>query len=100
LTIAGKYTTFRVDVRLENFDKMRLRILTLALVFSILLFSRCTEEKPVSVMPVTTNSELALEYYQTGMVAFDELKLRLAWDNLQMAVEQDPDFFLDVFYRQ
>jgi tetratricopeptide (TPR) repeat protein len=52
----------------------------------------------VSVMPVTTNSELALEYYQTGMVAFDELKLRLAWDNLQMAVEQDPDFFMAYFW--
>ncbi|MCD4710590.1 MAG: tetratricopeptide repeat protein [Bacteroidales bacterium] len=77
---------------------MRLRILTPVLFFSILLFSRCAEEKPALVMPVTTDSELALEYYETGMVAFDQIKLRLAWHNLDLAVEQDPDFFMAYFW--
>ncbi len=87
-----------MDVRLENFEKMRLRILTPGLAFSILLFSGCTEEKPASVMPVTTDSELALEFYETGMVAYDQIKLSLAWENLNLAVEQDPDFFMAYFW--
>ncbi len=96
--MAGKSTTFEMDVRLENFKKMRLRILTPVLAFSILLFSGCAEEKPASVMPVTTDSELALELYETGMVAFDQIKLSLAWHNWQGAVEQDPDFFMAHFW--
>lgn len=98
LTMAWKCTTFEMDVRLEKFMKMRLRILTLALAFSILLFFGCTEEKPASVMPVTTDSELALEFYETGMVAFDQIKLSLAWHNWQSAVELDPDFFMAHFW--
>jgi len=49
-------------------------------------------------MPVTTNSELALEFYETGMVAFDQVKLSIAWQNWQFAVEQDPDFFMAHFW--
>lgn len=77
---------------------MRLRILTPVLAFSILLFSRCAEEKPASVMPVTTDSELALEFFETGMVAYDQIKLGLACYNLKLAVEQDPDFFMAYFW--
>jgi len=77
---------------------MRIGIFTPVLAFSILLFSGCAEEKPASVMPVTTDSELALELYQTGMVAFDQIKLSLAWHNWQSAVEQDPDFFMAHFW--
>ncbi len=79
-------------------EKMRLGFFTPVLVFSILLFSGCTEEKPASVMPVTTDSELALELYETGMVAFDQIKLSLAWHNWQGAIEQDPDFFMANFW--
>ena len=68
------------------------------LAFSILLISGCTEEKPASVMPVTADSELALEFYETGMVAFDQIKLSLAWHNWQKAVEQDPEFFMAHFW--
>jgi tetratricopeptide (TPR) repeat protein len=98
LSICGKYTTFELDVRLENLKKMRLSILTPILVFSTLFIVGCTEEKPALVMPVTTDSELALEYYETGMVAYDEIKMGLAWNNLQLAVEQDPDFFMAYFW--
>lgn len=49
-------------------------------------------------MPVTTDSELALELYETGMVAFDQIKLSFAWHNWQLAVEQDPDFFMANFW--
>ncbi|MEA3460555.1 MAG: hypothetical protein U9R49_01670, partial [Bacteroidota bacterium] len=76
---------------------MRLRILTPVLVFSILLIS-CTEEKPASVMPVTTDSELALEFYETGMVAYDQLKMSEAWHSFEAAVKEDPDFFMAHFW--
>lgn len=49
-------------------------------------------------MLVTTDSELALEYYETGMVAYDQIKWSLAWHNLNLAVEQDPDFFMAYFW--
>ena len=77
---------------------MRLKILTPVLAFSILLIFGCTEEKPASVMPLTTDSELALKLYETGMVAFDQFQQKLAWNNLYMAVEQDPDFFMANFW--
>ena len=77
---------------------MRLKILTPALAFSILLIFGCTEEKPASVMPVTTDSELALKLYETGMVAFDQFKQSLSWHSLYTAVELDPDFFMASFW--
>jgi tetratricopeptide (TPR) repeat protein len=87
-----------MDVRLENFEKMRLRILTPVLVFSILLISGCTEEKPAKVMPVTTDSELALKLYETGMVAFDQFQKSLSLHSIYTAVELDPDFFMAHFW--
>jgi tetratricopeptide (TPR) repeat protein len=77
---------------------MRLRILTPVLAFSILLIVGCAEEKPASVMPVSTDSELALELYETGVMAYDQFKQKLAWNNLYKAVEQDPDFFMAYFW--
>jgi len=77
---------------------MRLSILTPVLVFSILLFARCTEEKKPAVMPVTTSSDLAMKLYETALVAYDEFKVSLAWQDLQMAVEQDPNFFMAYFW--
>ena len=71
LTIIGKSITFELDVRLENFEKMRLRILTPVFVFSILLIAGCAEEQVDPRMPITTNSELALELYESGVMAFD-----------------------------
>jgi tetratricopeptide (TPR) repeat protein len=77
---------------------MRVRILAPVIAFSILLIAGCTEEKPASVMPITTNSELALELYETGMMAFDHFKHKLSWENLYRAVEADPDFFMAYFW--
>ena len=77
---------------------MRLRILTPVLVFSILLIFGCADEKPALVMPVSTDSELALELYETGIMAFDQFQQKLAWNNLYRAVELDPDFFMAYFW--
>ncbi len=49
-------------------------------------------------MPVTTTSELAREYYETAITALDEVKLSAAWENLQMALKEDPDFFMANFW--
>jgi len=87
-----------VDVRLENFFKMRLKILTTVLVFSILIHSSCSQDEAVKVMPVTTDSELALKFYETGMLAFDQVKLELAFHNLELAVREDPNFFMAYFW--
>lgn len=78
---------------------MRLRTLTLALVISSLLFNTaCKEEESAVLMPVTTDSELALELFESGMMAFDQIKLGLAWHNLELAVKEDPDFFMAYFW--
>lgn len=78
---------------------MRLRNFTLVLVISSLLFNTaCKEEESASRMPVTTDSELALELYESGMVAYDQLKAKLAWKNLELAVKEDPDFFMAYFW--
>ena len=73
---------------------MRVRVLTPAIVISILILSSCTSDDSAVRMPVTTDSELALELYETGLVAFDQLKGSLAWYNFQHAISEDPDFFM------
>ena len=84
---------------MENILIMRLRTLTLVLVISSLLFTTtCTEEESATLMPVTTDSELALELYESGMLAFDQIKLGVAYHNLEMAVREDPDFFMSYFW--
>ena len=80
-----------VDVRLGKFLKMRLKLLTPVLVFSILIHSSCNQDETVKTMPVSTDSELALEFYKTGMDAFDQIKLELAYHNLELALKEDPD---------
>lgn len=49
-------------------------------------------------MPVTTDSELALEFYETGLIAYDQLKWSMAWKNFEMASEEDPNFFMAHFW--
>ncbi|MDF1576366.1 MAG: tetratricopeptide repeat protein [Bacteroidales bacterium] len=49
-------------------------------------------------MPIHTDSELALEFYETGMLAYDQLKLSLAHKNFEYAVKEDPDFFMAYFW--
>jgi len=77
---------------------MRVRILTPLLAFSILLIAGCAEEKADPLMPVTSNSELALELYEAGVVAFDQIQWKVFWECMYRAVEQDPDFFMAHFW--
>lgn len=77
---------------------MRLRILTPVFVISILLSNACIENESAEKMPVTTDSELALEFYETGMVAFDQLKWGLAMHNFELAVKEDSDLFMAYFW--
>lgn len=77
---------------------MRLNNLTIVLVFSFLILSSCSQDESARYMPVTTDSELALEFYETGMLAFDQVKLELAFHNLEMAVKEDDDFFMAYFW--
>ena len=65
---------------------------------STFLSTTCTKNESAELMPLTTDSELALKFYETGVVAFDQLKLDLAVQNFEMAVEEDPDFFMSYFW--
>ena len=77
---------------------MRLRILAPVLAFSILIHSSCSQDESVRTMPVTTDSELALEFYKAGMLSFDQIKVKMAYHNLELAVKEDPDFFMAYFW--
>ena len=78
--------------------KMRLRFLTPVVGISILILVSCTQDESATRMPVTSDSELALEFYETGILAFDQIKIELAYHNLEMAVKEDPDFFMAYFW--
>ena len=73
---------------------MRARVLTPVIGISILIISACTSHESAVRMPVTTDSELALELYETGLVAYDQFKGELAWHNFQYAIREDPEFFM------
>jgi len=77
---------------------MRLSILTPVVIMSTLLSTACTKNESVKMMPLTTDSELALKFYETGVVAFDQLKWHLAMQNFEMATKEDPDFFMSYFW--
>ncbi|MCK4748842.1 MAG: tetratricopeptide repeat protein [Bacteroidales bacterium] len=77
---------------------MRLRLLTPVICISILILTSCSQDESVSLMPVTTDSELALEFYETGLLAFDQIKFELAYHNLELAVKEDPNFFMAHFW--
>lgn len=68
------------------------------MVMSFLTVLSCTTDQQSGRMPVTTDSELALELYETGMLAFDQIKLKMAHENLKLAVNEDPDFFMAYFW--
>jgi tetratricopeptide (TPR) repeat protein len=77
---------------------MRLRLLTPVVVISFLMLASCSQDESASMMPITTNSELALTFYETGIEAFDQVKLDLAYHDLELAVKEDPDFFMAYFW--
>lgn len=98
LTNAGKSSTFEKDVRLQNRIQMRFFATIALCIISSLMISTCNRVEKEELMPITTNSELALEYFQTGMIAFDQVKLDEAKYNFSMAVKEDPDFFMAYFW--
>lgn len=77
---------------------MRVRVLSPVIVISILIISACTKDESAVRMPVTTDSELALQSYETGLVAFDQLKWDMAWQYFEYAVREDSDFFMAYFW--
>ena len=77
---------------------MRLSRLALIWVFSNLIIFACNQKSSVEYMPVSTSSDLAREYYETAATALDQVKLSAAWENLQMALKEDPDFFMANFW--
>lgn len=98
LILVLKLPILAEDVRLEKFVNMSLRVLSGILAFSFLIHSSCSQGDSVKVMPVTTDSELALEFYKTGLLGFDQLKLEMAYHNLELALEEDPNFFMAHFW--
>ena len=86
------------DVRLEKGKMMRLKYLTQVCIASAIFATACTENGSKGLMPISTDSELALEFYETGMKAYDEFRFYIAVENLQKAVEEDPDFFMANFW--
>ena len=46
------------------------------------------------LMPVTTNSESALSYYNQAMKYFDQVNLKQALESFKNALNQDHDFFM------
>ncbi len=67
-------------------------------VFTIISVLSCTTGEPDQMMPVSTDSELARELYETANIAFDQLQWHLAMKNLEESVEEDPDFFMAYFW--
>jgi tetratricopeptide (TPR) repeat protein len=65
---------------------------------SSLYISSCNQVGKSELMPVTTDSELAFEYFQTGMTAFDRVKLEMAKFHFENAIREDPDFFMAHFW--
>lgn len=79
---------------------MRVKLLTPAVIaISFLIMVSCTtQEDQPALMPLSSDSELALEFYHAGMLAFDQLQWEMSYHSLQMAVKQDPDFFMAYFW--
>lgn len=96
--MAAKSTIFIPGARLANLSVMGFRVLTVLTVISFLSLSSCKQSRPDEVMPVTTGSELARELFETAMVAFDQIKREVAYHNLELAVREDPEFFMAYFW--
>ena len=75
------------------------RYLYILVLFSVFLTAlSCNKGSQIKKMPVTTNSELAREYYETAMTAYEEIKYADAIDNFKKAIEIDPDFFMAYYW--
>lgn len=65
---------------------------------AIISILSCTTGEPDQKMPISTDSELAREYYETATFAFNQLRWHMAMKNLEASVEEDPDFFMAYFW--
>lgn len=77
---------------------MRLRILTCVSIASALIAAACTAHVSEGPMPISTDSETALDFYEKGMMAYEEYRFNVAVENLRKAVEIDPGFFMANFW--
>jgi tetratricopeptide (TPR) repeat protein len=59
-------------------------------VLSLSLIAGCQEDK----IPITTNSEIARDYFIKGRSLSDRLRYQEAIDNFELALKHDPDFTL------
>jgi Tfp pilus assembly protein PilF len=65
----------------------------LLLILSLVL-TQCTQEVKEKTIPVTSDSETALELYQKAMAAFEVFYIEKAMDLWDEALSEDPDFFM------
>lgn len=72
--------------------------MTPVILVSILIITACTGNESAERMPVTTDSELARQLYETALIAYDQIKVEMAWDNFNAAIREDPDFFMAHFW--
>jgi len=77
---------------------MNLRLFAPLVLLSSLILSSCTDSEDGKRMPVSTDSELALELYETGLMAFDQIKLEVSAYNLDLAIKEDTDFFMAYYW--
>lgn len=63
-------------------------------VFFLFLVSLCTQEVKEKKIPITTDSELAIELYNKGIIAGEEVNIGKAMDLFKQALTEDPDFFM------
>ena len=77
---------------------MRVRIFTPVVLASFLLIFACVRNESPDRMPLSTDSELAIQLYEVGLIAYDQLKWELAWSSFQASVEEDPKFFMPYFF--
>ena len=65
---------------------------------SFFLLSACTKDQSGDMMQVTTDSDLARELYKKSQLAFDQIDFKLSFHNLELAVGEDPNFFMAHFW--
>ncbi|MCK5137523.1 MAG: tetratricopeptide repeat protein [Bacteroidales bacterium] len=62
-----------------------------------LLVTQCTQEVKEKTIPITTDSEAALELYQKAVETFEDVYIEKAIDLFDKALSEDPDFFMASF---
>lgn len=63
-------------------------------VFLLFLVSLCTQEVKEKKMPITAESESAIELYNKGIIAGEKVYIGKAMDLFKQALTEDPNFFM------